>query len=67
MFYDQADQANIYLISYPFEDLPMHLLKDIKTNNSTRKCKKCCSQSADNWNTSSWYFKLFVCTLLLLW
>jgi len=46
MFYDQADQANIYLISYPFEDLPMHLLKDIKTNNSTRKCKKCCSQSA---------------------
>jgi len=23
--YDQADQANIYLIPGPFEDLPMHL------------------------------------------
>jgi len=33
MFYDQANQANIHLISDPFEDLPMHLLEDIWTNN----------------------------------
>jgi len=29
MFYDQADQANIQLISDPFKNMPMHLLKDI--------------------------------------
>jgi len=29
MSYDQADEANIYLISDPIEDLPMQLLKNI--------------------------------------
>jgi len=32
MPYGQADQANVYLIPDPFEDLPKHLLKDILMN-----------------------------------